>query len=118
MSTKGLNRVEESANLTTIKSPHRLLLLLQKWQKGLTPALPCWRKLPWHVQLWSLHGKKEVDDDHDDDGDDDGKVRDVRAEDGGEESLALEAFEGGGDEVGPDEQQAAHEKDIGQVAAT
>ena len=117
MSTKGLNQGEESANLPKRESS-QAELLLQKWRKVLTPALPCWRELPWHVQLWSLHGKKEVDDDHDDDGDDDGKVRDVRPEDGGKEALALEAFEGGGDEVGSDEQQAAHEKDIGQVAAT
>ena len=83
-----------------------------------TSALPRWREFPWHVQLWSLHGKKEVNDDHDDDGDDDGKVWDVGAEDGGKEALALEAFEGGGNEVGPNEQQATHEEDIGQVAAT
>ena len=86
--------------------------------KSLTPARPGWRELPWHIQFWSLHGKKKVDHDHNDDGDDDGKVGDVRAEDGGEEALALEAFEGGGDEVGADEEEAAHEKDIGQVAAT
>lgn len=87
-------------------------------QKGLTSARPCGREFPRHIQFWSLHGKKKVDDDHDDNGDDDGKVGDIGAEDSGQEALALEAFEGGGNEVGPDEEQAAHEKYIGQVAAT
>ena len=117
MSTKGLNRAEESANLPK-KESSQAELLLQKWRKGLTPALPRWRELSWHVQFWSVNGKEEVDDDHDDDGDDDGKVWDVGAEDGGKEALAFEAFEGGGNEVGPDEQQATHEKDIGHVVAT
>ena len=84
----------------------------------LTSPLPGWRKLPWNIQLWSLHSKIEVNDDHKDDGDDDGKVWDVRSDDGGKEALTLEAFEGVGDEVGPDEEQAAHEKYIGHVPAT
>ena len=84
---------------------------------NLTPALPGWRELAGHVQLGSLDGKEEVNDHHDYDGDDHGKARDVGAEDVGQEPLALEALERRGDEVGADEEQAAHEEHIGFVLA-
>ena len=84
---------------------------------NLTPALPRWRELARHIQLGSLDGEEEVNDHHDHDGDDHGKARDVRAEDVGQEPLALEALERRGDEVGADEEQAAHEEHIGFVLA-
>ena len=86
-------------------------------QDILTPALPGWRELARYIQLGSLDGEEEVNDHHDHDGDDHGEARDVRAEDVGQEPLALEALERRGDEVGADEEQAAHEEHIGFVLA-